>query len=313
MTKVRTKSAVLQARAVALAAAAFVFGVAFVVTGPKQTPELVVARSISFEVKSTIGSSYTRHNAALLYPEAQRYPWYTSAGYTSAQSRPRLSASVSLSPAKGAPPPAPVITKAPGSLTYDTSAHFGFTDQGQHDGFQCRLDSAPVAPCGLNGVSYGGLSSGGHCFEVWALNGSLRGPPSSFCWHCRPVIVHGQFEIGGNAPNFFYPGTSEALDLTITNPFKFAIKVMSISVTVEADPTKDGRVVTACPASRNLLVARPFSGSMVVPGSSSETLSALGVPQARWPVLTMPDLPTNQDACEGATFELIYLGRAAQL
>ena len=88
---------------------------------------------------------------------------------------------------------------------------------------------------------------------------------------------------------------------------------MSISVTVVADPTKDGRVVTGCPASQNLLVARPFSGSVVVPGSSAKTLSALGVPQAHWPVLTMPDLPINQDACAGATFELIYLGTAAQL
>ncbi len=70
----------------------------------------------------------------------------------------------------------------------------------------------------------------------------------------RPDVVllaalAGEFAIGGNATHLFYPGTSQAIDLVITNPFKFAIKVISISVTVGADPTKDGRVATGCPAS----------------------------------------------------------------
>ena len=161
MTKVSTKRAVVQARAVALVAVALVFAVAFVVIGPKQTPELVVTRSIAFKGTSTISSSSTSQNAALLYLGVERHLWYSSTGssvgYASAQSPPRAFVFLSLSVTKE---PAPVITEAPESLTYDTSAHFGFMDQGQHDGFRCRLDSAPVAPCGLNGVNYGGSASG---------------------------------------------------------------------------------------------------------------------------------------------------------
>ena len=100
--------------------------------------------------------------------------------------------------------------------------------------------------------------------------------------------------------------------------------VLSVSLTNDAAST--AQVITKAPASLtsdtagshrvpclwNLVVARPFRGSVVVPGSSSETLSALGVPQACWPVLTMSDLPIDQNACAGATFELMYLGRATQ-
>ena len=68
MTKVSIKRALLQARAVALVAAALVFTVAFVVAGPEQTPKLVVARSIDFKVTSTTSGLSASPNAALLYP-----------------------------------------------------------------------------------------------------------------------------------------------------------------------------------------------------------------------------------------------------
>jgi len=93
---------------------------------------------------------------------------------------------------------AQVITKAPASLTSDTSAHFEFSDPGKHGSFQCKLDKAPFVPCGPWGTSYNDLAPG---------------------WH---------------------------------------------------------------------------------------------FPQTRCPVLTTLDLPIDQDACAGATFELIYVGRATQ-
>ena len=66
----------------------------------------------------------------------------------------------------------------------------------------------------------------------------------------------------------------------------------------------------ACPATTNLLVTRPLGTTLTVPARSAKSLSDLGVPQPEWPVLTMPDLPTNQDACEGAIFTLLYSGSA---
>jgi hypothetical protein len=209
-----------------------------------------------------------------------------------------------------AAPSVPVIIEAPASLSYFTWAHFDFSDQDQHSGFQCRLDNGPFAPCGPGATSYQGLDLGRHCFYVLAVQGGYRSAPRGFCWQCRPIRVNGGFAIGGNTPNLFYPGTSEPLDLAITNPFKFAIKVLSVSVRVEPVPSKNGVPDPACPAATNLLVTRPLGATLAVPARSTKSLSNLGVPQAQWPVLTMPDLPTNQDACEGATFTLLYSGTA---
>jgi len=312
MTKVSIKTAVLQARAAALVAAALVFAVASVVTGPKQTPKLVLAQSIGFKVAGTISSSSPSQIAALLHHGVRSDLWYASAGssvgHALAQSPPRLPASVSLSLAEGAPLAVPVITKAPESLTYDTSAHLGYIDQGQHDGFQCRLDNAAFAPCGSEGVTYDHLALGPHCFEVLAVHGGLRSAPTSFCWRCRPVAIRGEFTIGGNTAQLFYPGTSQVLDLSITNPFKVAIKVLSVSITVDPSSTKSG-----CRGSVNLLVTQPLRATLAVPADSTKSLSQLGVLRGKWPVLTMPDLPVNQDACEGATLTLVYHGTAAQL
>ncbi len=229
-----------------------------------------------------------------------------------AQFSARASVVLSLSVTKEPAPPVPVITEAPESPTYDTSARFVFIDRGQHDGFQCTLDNAPFVPCGPGDVSYYDLGLGRHCFEVQAVHGGLRSAPTSFCWRCRPVLVRGEFSIGGNAADLFYPGTSQALDLIITNPLKFAIKVLSVSVTVEPVPAKDGRPDPGCPGNVNMLVTEPLRATFPVPAGSTKSLFDLGVPRGDWPVLTMPDLPTNQDACEGATFELTYLGRATQ-
>ncbi len=239
-----------------------------------------------------------------------------SVGTSSVQSPPQVltvlpvSLADETSLATETPPPVPMITEAPASLTYDTSVHFEFSDQGQHGTFLCRLDNGPFTPCSPAGTSYQGLGLGRHCFYVLAVQGEYRSAPRGFCWRCQPIRVSGDFTIGGNAADPFYPGTSEPLDLVITNPFKFAIKVLTVSVTVGPVPTRNGVPDPACPAATNLLVTRPLGTTMTAPAQSTKSLSDLGVPQAQWPALTMPDLPTNQDACEGATFTLVYSGNA---
>ena len=42
--------------------------------------------------------------------------------------------------------------------------------------------------------------------------------------------------------------------------------------------------------------------------ATAESLHDLGVPQADWPVITMLNTNTNQDACQGATLTLTYSG-----
>lgn len=132
------------------------------------------------------------------------------------------------------------------------------------------------------------------------------------CQDRRPICLHGTFTIGGNTSRPFYPGTSEALDLRISNPFKFPIKVIKVSVSVEPVPTKDGKPDPACPGMANLLVTKHLGTVVTVPARSTNLLSELEVPQQDWPQLTMPDLPVNQDACEGAVFTLDYWGTATR-
>ena len=120
---------------------------------------------------------------------------------------PRALAVLPVPLVKETPPPAPAITKAPASLTYDTSAHFEFSDQSEDGSFQCRLDNGPVAPCGSAGITYQSLGLGRHCFYVLAVHGQYRSAPREFCWRCRPIKVSGGFTIGGNAPGtLFTPG-----------------------------------------------------------------------------------------------------------
>jgi hypothetical protein len=208
------------------------------------------------------------------------------------------------------PPGVPTITEAPPSVTYDTWAHFKFSESGGYSRFECRLDNTPFRDCGPGGVSYYGLSLGRHCFDVAAVYGASWSTTRSFCWRCHPLPLMGRFKVGGSAPYLFYPGTSELLDLEVTNSFRFAVTVLSVSITVGQVPTRDGLPDTACPGTTDMRVTRPMATTFEVPARSSKSLSQLGVPQDKWPVLTMPDLAVNQDACEGATFSLFYSAEA---
>jgi hypothetical protein len=99
----------------------------------------------------------------------------------------------------------------------------------------------------------------------------------------------------------YLPGVSQPVDLTISNPFGFDLSVTAITTHVG-------------PASRpdcgdgNLVVTRDFSGMVVVPAHATRSLSGLNVPESQWPILTMPDTASNQDACTRATFQLTYTG-----
>ena len=67
--------------------------------------------------------------------------------------------------------------------------------------------------------------------------------------------------------------------------------------------------VAACPAS-NFTVSQGLLASITIPAQTTVPVSlmSLGIPQADWPVLTMINTNTNQDACQGATLTLHYAG-----
>ena len=77
MKKFRRTKAVIPSAA-ALVVAVLVFILASVITGPTKTPGFVLTSDTGFSITSSISSSPSTQIAAVLYPGAQRYLWYTA-------------------------------------------------------------------------------------------------------------------------------------------------------------------------------------------------------------------------------------------
>lgn len=160
---------------------------------------------------------------------------------------------------------------------------------------------------------YVGLRAGSHLFCVRAVNGSgVIGAETCVTWVvlASPSMPEpsGPFTIAGALPGALSPGSSQPLLLTISNPFDFALRVTSLTVTVRPGSSQAG-----CDGPSNLVVTQSNTSggsvSIVVPPRGSVTLPAQG---ATTPTVAMLDLPTNQDACKGATFFADYSGAGVQ-
>jgi hypothetical protein len=71
-------TAVVLASAASLVVAVLVFVLVSIATVPAKTPKFLLSSGTGFEITSTISRSPTSQIAALLYPGAQRYLWYTA-------------------------------------------------------------------------------------------------------------------------------------------------------------------------------------------------------------------------------------------
>lgn len=211
-------------------------------------------------------------------------------------------------------PAAPQITEEPSNPSTDTSPEFRFTDRDWPDvAFWCSLDSGPVQPCTGDGdrsvegeLHLHNLSFGPHCFSVYARDEAGSDSPSAeYCW---TITGHSAtFAVGGDLTSPLAPGVSEPLDMTFTNPSSSAITIAAGGVTGADITITPNRV--GCAAS-NFRVSQGLTRAVTIPADRATplSLSALGVPRADWPVITMLDTTTNQDACEGATLTLTYSG-----
>jgi hypothetical protein len=116
------------------------------------------------------------------------------------------------------------------------------------------------------------------------------------------------FTINGIIPNTspLYPGTSQPVDLSITNPNPEALTVASGSLSVGISTTPHPPS-TSCPASWYALTKGNWSVS--VPAGATRTLSSLGVTTGNLPVISMIETHTDQSACEGATLTFTWGAR----
>lgn len=210
------------------------------------------------------------------------------------------------------PPPAPSLTKGPDDPTDKSKASFKLTDTESPVTFVCSLGDAvttpPFTPCS-SPVQYKNLAPDEYCFRAKAKDAA--GNLSPIATLCFANFEKKAFGITGTASQPFYPGRSQAVDLVLSNPNNRSIQILSSSITVAAATTKDGVANPDCDGTVNLVVTKGLTGTVVVPANATRTLSQLGVPQSQWPVLTMPNLSTNQDACKSTTFTVNYSGTAS--
>ena len=223
----------------------------------------------------------------------------------------------------GSPGPGTVIVSGPAHKSELTEASFLFLSRTRGKvAFSCRLDDAAATPC-QGGVTYDGgygagrqqythLARGQHCFYVRATGQNAKaGPAASYCW----TITGGggstggdrSFTVGGDLASPLYPGVSEPLDLTFTNAAASPLTIAAGAVS--AANIKITSRTSGCAAS-NFSVTQGLTRSVTIRAHqrTAVSLSDLGVPQADWPVITMIDTGTNQDACQSATLRLTYSG-----
>lgn len=109
------------------------------------------------------------------------------------------------------------------------------------------------------------------------------------------------FTVGGGAVALLYPGTSAAIDLVFDNRTGSTIRVPTGGVTIGISTTRPG-----CSAS-NFAIVKGLGKALRVPAHAKVSLSSpRGIGRHFWPVITMRETRTNQDACEGVTVHLSY-------
>jgi hypothetical protein len=143
--------------------------------------------------------------------------------------------------------------------------------------------------------------------HVRAVGGRYRGVLSMGLTIIRPRSA--SFAIAGNFGPL-WPGTSQAVDLALTNPNSQAIAINRLTVSIQEVSAL--RASSALPCSAADFSVSQFSGAypLSVPAHATVHLSDLGVEAVRGPQLRMLDRPVNQDGCRGATVTLAYAGTA---
>lgn len=200
-------------------------------------------------------------------------------------------------------PPKPALTQTPPNPSASSSATFAFADREAGAVFQCSLDNAAFAAC-ASPKAYAGLANGGHAFSVRALDAAgNRSASTSYAWRVAASTTGLPFTISGGYGGLLYPGKSADLSVRVANPNGAAILVTSLTVSVQPGSSKAG-----CDGPGNLTVRQSnvsAANPLSVPANGSVTLPSGPVSA---PQVTMLNLPTNQDACQGAVYTFVYGG-----
>jgi hypothetical protein len=255
---------------------------------------------------SSPGAHSSAWSYALALPADGHYTVHVLATDFAANSSPVQSSSFTVDTA---PPPAPSIVSGPEASTTAKSATFSFTDGESGVAFECGRDGAKLKRC-TSPLTFPSNSLGSHEFKLRAIDAAGNtSPATTYKWtvvkQSTETTSGKPFTVTGDASGGLAPGISEPLLVTIHNPNTVPITVTALTAEVRAATDKPGcegaanLAVTQSDVSATNTVSVPAGGQLALP---SGTVHA--------PQILMRDLPTNQDACKGATFTFNYSGSA---
>lgn len=169
--------------------------------------------------------------------------------------------------------------------------------------FECRFEGGDWSGCSS---PYGirGLEPGDHAFAVRALN--RRGLPGLAAHYRWAQLEPKGFTIDSDTSSLedLMPGAPpQQLPLSIGNPNPVPIEVTALTVAVSPDPP-------GCPADPNFAVTPSDlspSAALVIPAGGTASLPSAA---ASAPTLALRELSSDQNACQGATVELVFSGEA---
>jgi hypothetical protein len=168
---------------------------------------------------------------------------------------------------------------------------------------ELRLTTAASTRAAALGIGVIGRSNGSFQSSVLSVqiqpNSITDGAPPP-----APATGSGDtsFSVSGSPIGTLAPGVSLPIDLRLSNPQSAPLSIDNLTVTVNSTS------IAAC-APKNFTVTQ-FRGRypLSIPAGAVTSLSAMGVLRSNWPVLTMRNLDTNQDACKKVSVYLRYSG-----
>lgn len=219
------------------------------------------------------------------------------------------------------PPAPPVFTLTPDDPSTSTMARFraaqapGAADPSEVR-VRCTLDAGTSRNC-RETITYSRLGFGQHCVSAVALDAiSNTSARTEFCWD---VIVDHGFALAGDVVGELAPDVERRVDIAVTNPFAFPLRLLTLDTTIKAATTQVGDPATPnprCDGLTNFAVGQQLDTAslpaIVIPAGTTRTLSALGIARDRWPRVLMKNLSTNQDACQRTRITLGFSGTATK-
>lgn len=192
------------------------------------------------------------------------------------------------------------IPSHPPAMSTNSTARFRVAATGEPT-LRCQLDRQPPQSCEA-AVVYRGVGAGPHTFYVEAQRRGQAPVHASFGWTVlepKPfTVVPRPATVGPLMPG----AAPSPIPVVISNPNSIAITVTALRVTADGGPAD-------CDPATNLALSAPDlgSGRLQIPAHGSVDLPSANVAA---PTIGLRELDVNQDACQGANFDLSFSGSA---